>query len=161
VGRRHPHRDGAWTFTSSGTSARAPFPGLSAEERVRHKGALVYPNLLLSLSADHVAAFTLLPRAPGHTTVVCDFLFAPEAIDAPGFDPTDAVDLWDLVNRQDWRIGESVQRGMASYAADRGWFAPMEDDSTDIGRWYRRAMERRHADVEEGPAARDGDAERG
>ena len=65
-----PHRDGAWTFTSSGTSARAPFPGLSAEERVRHKGALVYPNLLLSLSADHVAAFTLLPRAPGHTTVV-------------------------------------------------------------------------------------------
>ena len=58
-------------------------------------------------------------------------------------------------------IGESVQRGMASYAADRGWFAPMEDDSADIGRWYRRAMGDAIADVEEGPAARDGDAERG
>ena len=156
-----PHRDGAWTFTSSGTSARAPFPGLSAEERVRHKGALVYPNLLLSLSADHVAAFTLLPRAPGHTTVVCDFLFAPEAIDATDFDPTDAVDFWDLVNRQDWRIGESVQRGMASYAADRGWFAPMEDDSADIGRWYRRAMGDAIADVEDPTNAGDGEAERG
>ena len=59
-----PHRDGAWTFTRTGTSDRAPFPGLNDEERVRHKGELVYPNLLLSLSADHVAAFTLLPAPP-------------------------------------------------------------------------------------------------
>jgi len=135
-----PHRDGAWTFTASGTTTRAPFPSLSAEERVRHKGRLVYPNLLLSLSADHVAAFTLLPRSAGHTTVRCDFLFAPEEVAAPGFDPADAVDFWDLVNRQDWRIGESVQRGMGSFAAERGWFAPMEDDSADIGRWYRGVM---------------------
>jgi Rieske 2Fe-2S family protein len=155
-----PHRDGAWTFTISGTTVRAPFPGLSAEERVRHKGALVYPNLLLSLSADHVAAFTLLPRAPGQTTVVCDFLFAPEAIDASDFDPTDAVNFWDVVNRQDWRIGESVQRGMASYAAERGWFAPMEEDSADIGRWYRRAMGDAIADIDD-PSARAGNAERG
>jgi len=44
-----PHRDGAWTFTKSGTTNRAPFPGLSDEERLRHKGQLVYPNLMLSL----------------------------------------------------------------------------------------------------------------
>ena len=156
-----PHRDGAWTFTRSGTSARAPFPGLSAEERVRHKGALVYPNLLLSLSADHVAAFMLLPRAPAHTTVVCDFLFSPTAIAAPDFDPRDAVELWDVVNRQDWRIGESVQRGMASYAAERGWFAPMEDDSADIGRWYRRVMGDAIEGVDDLPAARDGESDRG
>jgi len=135
-----PHRDGAWTFTRSGTTTRDPLPGLTAEEQVRHKGALVYPNLLLSLSADHVAAFTLLPRSAGHTTVVCDLLFAPGELTAPGFDPSDALELWDLVNRQDWRIGESVQRGMGSFAAERGWFAPMEDDSADIGRWYRRIM---------------------
>ena len=123
-----PHRDGAWTFTATGTTSRSPFPALSDAERVRHKGRLVYPNLLLSLSADHVAAFMLIPRAAGHTTVICDFLFAPDAVD-PGFDPADAVEFWDLVNRQDWRIGESVQQGMSSFAAERGWFAPMEDDS--------------------------------
>ncbi|MFP5488533.1 MAG: aromatic ring-hydroxylating oxygenase subunit alpha, partial [Acidimicrobiia bacterium] len=50
-----PHRDGAWTFTTTGTSSRPPFPGLDDAERVRHKGELVYPNLLLSLSAEHVA----------------------------------------------------------------------------------------------------------
>ena len=32
----------------------------------------------------------------------------------PDFDPADAVDFWDLVNRQDWAICESVQRGMSS-----------------------------------------------
>src|SRR6202049_3131629 len=40
-----PHRDGAYTFTSSGTTVRRAFPGLSADERVRHKGELVYHTL--------------------------------------------------------------------------------------------------------------------
>ena len=75
-----PHREGAWTFTASGTSDRAPFAGLDDDERVRHKGELLYPNLMLSLSADHVAAFTLWPTAPDRTRIVCDLLFAPDEV---------------------------------------------------------------------------------
>jgi Rieske [2Fe-2S] domain len=56
-----PHREGAWTFTATGTTNRSPFEGLDEEERIRHKGELGYPNLLLSLSAEHVAAFVLFP----------------------------------------------------------------------------------------------------
>ena len=44
------HAEGAWTFTHSGTSAREPFPGLSDDERVRHKGELIYPNFMISLA---------------------------------------------------------------------------------------------------------------
>jgi len=66
---------------------------------------------------------------------VCDLLFAPDEVARPGFDPSDAVDFWDVVNRQDWAICESVQRGMSSRAYTHGWFAPMEDDSADIRRW--------------------------
>jgi Rieske 2Fe-2S family protein len=135
-----PHREGAWTFTTSGTSARAPFPDLDAGERTRHKGELIYPNLLLSLAAEHVAAFTLRPAGPARTTVVCDLLFQPAEIASETFDPSDAANLWDLVNRQDWSICESVQRGMSSRAWQGGWFAPMEDDSADISRWYRDVM---------------------
>jgi Rieske 2Fe-2S family protein len=138
-----PHRDGAWTFTTTGTSARRPFPGLDAAERTRHKGELVYPNLLLSLSAEHVAAFRLVPRGPGATTVVCDLLFHPEALAEEGFDASDAVELWDLVNRQDWSICESVQRGMSSRAWRGGWFAPMEDETADITVWYAARMDAR------------------
>ena len=136
-----PHREGAWTFTASGTTTRASFPRLTEEERVRHKGRLVYPNLLLSLSADHVVVVHA-PAPVGRT----DHRRVRLPVRAgragrPRFDPSDAVAFWDVVNRQDWRIGESVQRGMGSFAASRGWFAPMEDDSADIGRWYRpRAM---------------------
>jgi Rieske 2Fe-2S family protein len=130
-----PHRDGAWTFTTTGTTERSPLPGLSEEERTRHKGDLVYPNLMISASADHVAAFVLLPRAVDRTEVVCSLLFDKDETAAPGFDPTDARDLWDLVNRQDWAICESVQRGMSSRSYRHGWFAPMEDDSLDIRRW--------------------------
>ncbi len=137
-----PHREGATTFTFSGTTDRAPFPGLSDDERKRHKGDLVYPNLMLSLASDHAAAFTLWPKAPDHTVVACDFLFHPDEIAKPTFDPSDAVDLWDLVNRQDWRICESVQRGMAARVFDFGYYAPMEDLSLDLRRYIRDRLGR-------------------
>lgn len=137
-----PHRQGATTFTFSGTTNRAPFPGLSDEERTRHKGDLVYPNLMVGLSADHVAAFTLWPKAPDGTVIACDFLFHPDEMAKPTFDPSDAVDFWDLVNRQDWRICESVQRGMAARVFESGYYAPMEDLSVDIRRYIRERLGR-------------------
>jgi phenylpropionate dioxygenase-like ring-hydroxylating dioxygenase large terminal subunit len=135
-----PHRDGAWTFTLSGTTTRSPFPGLDPDELVRHKGELIYPNFMLSLSADHAAAFTLWPQAPGHTTVLCDFLFHPEAMVRADFDPSDAVEFWDITNRQDWEICQSVQRGMASRVFRQGFYAPMERLSLDIRRYIRERV---------------------
>ena len=135
-----PHREGAVTFTFSGTTDRAPFPGLSALERVRHKGELIYPNLMLSAAMDHVTAFTLFPLAPDRTTIVCDLLFHPSEIAKPSFDPSDAADFWDLVNRQDWTVCEGVQRGMTSRRFTHGYYAPMERPSADIRRYVRERM---------------------
>ena len=87
------------------------------------------------ISADHVAVFTILPHAPARTTVVCEFLFHPAEMAKADFDPTDAVDFWDLVNRQDWAICESVQRGMSSRVFQTGYYAPMESWSLDIRRY--------------------------
>lgn len=136
-----PHREGAFTFTMSGTTVRQPFAGLNDDERARHKGELIYPNLLLSLSADHVASFTVWPQGPARTTILCDFLFHPDEMSKPGFDPSDAADFWDLVNRQDWKICESVQRGMSSRVFQYGFYAPMESASLDIRRYIADRME--------------------
>jgi Rieske 2Fe-2S family protein len=136
-----PHRPGAFTFTRSGTTSRAPFPGLDDDEKTRHKGELIYPNFLLSLAADHVAAFTVWPHGPANTTILCDFLFHPAEIAKPDFDPSDAVDFWDLVNRQDWRICESVQRGMSSRPFEFGYYAPMESASLDIRRYIAQRID--------------------
>ena len=135
-----PHREGAVTFTASGQTSRAAFPGLDEDERTRHKGELIYPNCMLSASMDHIAVFTLFPRDPGHTTVVCDFLFHPDAIARPGFDPMDAVGFWDLVNQQDWAVCAGVQRGMGSRRFAHGWYAPMESASLDIRRYVAERM---------------------
>jgi Rieske 2Fe-2S family protein len=138
-----PHRDGAWTFTRSGTTNRRPFPDLDEHERTRHKGEVVYPNLWLSCAADHVAAFISWPLDAGTTRIQCDLLFEPEAVHADDFQPEDAGELWDLVNRQDWEICESVQRVMTSRAYTQGWFAPMEDLSADIRTWLLPRLEGR------------------
>jgi Rieske 2Fe-2S family protein len=135
-----PHRDGAWTFTETGTSSRRPFQGLDEDERTRHKGELIYPNFMISLSADHVTAYTLWPQSPGHTRVMCDFLFAPSEISDPAFDPGDAVKFWDLINRQDWGICENVQLGMRSRVFQHGYYAPMENASLDIRRYIKEKL---------------------
>ena len=135
-----PHREGAWTFTTSGTTNRLPFEGLDEDEQIRHKGELVYPNFLLSLSAEHVAAFLVFPHGPDRTTIVNEFLFHPSEMAKADFDPVDAVDFWDLVNRQDWAICESVQRGMSSRVFLSGYYAPMESASLDIRRYIAERL---------------------
>jgi Rieske 2Fe-2S family protein len=127
-----PQKPGTYTFTHTGTTRRPPFPGLNETEKVRHFGELVYPNLMLSLSMDHVAMFILSPMGPEMTHVDCRLLFHPDAINQPDFDPSDAADFWDLVNRQDWDICERVQRGMHARPFRHGFYAPMEDLSLDI-----------------------------
>jgi Rieske 2Fe-2S family protein len=135
-----PHREGASTFTFTGTTTRAPFPGLNDDEKIRHKGELLYPNFMLSLAADHAAAFLLWPKSPQETRITCDFLFHPDERAKPNFSPKDAVDFWDLVNRQDWEICKRVQQGLHSRVHKFGYYAPMEDLSADIRRYVAERL---------------------
>ena len=90
---------------------------------------------MLSMSPDYVTAFTLWPKGPGRTLIDCDFLFHPDEMARSGFDPSDAVEFWDLVNRQDWSICEQVQDGMSSRMFTAGYLAPMEQPSADVSRY--------------------------
>lgn len=127
-----PQRDGTNTFTFDGTTNRKPFPGLNEAEKERHFGELIYPNLMLSLSMDHAAVFILWPEAAERTNIECLLLFHPDEMQREDFDPTDAAEFWDVVNRQDWHICERVQRGMHARPFEHGYYAPMEDLSLDI-----------------------------
>jgi Rieske 2Fe-2S family protein len=148
-----PHRPGATTFTASGETSRASFPALNADEQTRHKGEMLLPNLLLSLARDHVAAFLLQPRGPDVTDISCRFLFAEDAIRAADFDPSDAVDFWDLVNRQDWAVCEAVQRGMGARVFDYGALSPLEDWSLDVRRYVMDRTGLDESGLAEGPPA--------
>ena len=132
-----PHKEGATTFTFTGESNRRSFPGLNEDEQTRHKGELLYPNLLISLAREHVTFYLLWPEGPGKTRIDCHILFEPFEMEKADFDHSDATDFWDLVNKQDWAICERVQQGMTSRVHQLGVYAPMEDWNLDIRRFVR------------------------
>ena len=136
-----PHRAGANTFTFSGTTDREPFPGLNQSEKDNHFGQALFPNLMMSLSMDHVAAFIIQPLSPSKTIIDCRILFHPNEVVKSGFNPDDASEFWNLVNKQDWNICERVQKGMQSKSFKYGYYAPMEDESLDIRKYIQDRLE--------------------
>jgi Rieske 2Fe-2S family protein len=118
--------DGLYTFTMDGTSTLPQLPDLEEIDRRTYYGYSVFPNLLVNLFSTGVMAYTLLPRSASHTTVISDYLFRPETIEADDFDPSDMVDFLDMVSRQDWDVCERAQRGVVSRFFDRGVYPPQD-----------------------------------
>src|SRR3989449_10198820 len=58
----------------------------------------------------------------------------------PDFDPSDAVDLWDLINRQDWSVCERTQKGTHSRAWKGGGFSAQESQVHDFEKYVSKRM---------------------
>jgi glycine betaine catabolism A len=110
-----------------GAHGRPPLAGIGDENTRRVYYFVVWPNLLLSLHPDYVMTHQVWPIDPEKSRVVCEWLFEPATMERPDFDPTDAVDFWDLTNRQDWAVCERQQVGTRSRAYVPGRYSLMED----------------------------------
>ncbi len=128
------------SLTTTGTSARAPLGDVGGDDLHRVYYYTIFPSLLLSLHRDYVMAHYVQPVAPDRTRVTCAWLFDATAIAAPGFDPGDAVDFWDVTNRQDWAINELTQLGTGSRAYVPGPYANAEGLLAAFDRHYLRQM---------------------
>jgi Rieske 2Fe-2S family protein len=118
---------GVEAFSITGKSSRPPLKGLPPEDVRKYYGEVLLPNMLINLLGDHVVTHTIYPLTPDRSLVVCDWLFDAETVAAPGFDSMDAVELFDIVNRQDWEVCEMTQKSMASRAFKNGGvYAPNE-----------------------------------
>lgn len=114
-------------FSITGKASRPPLPGLTPDDRRRYYGFFAMPNAFLNLLSDHVVIDSLQPVAPDRTLVTSEWLFDPTEMVKPDFNPMDAVEILDLVNRQDWVVCELAQQGMTSRAlAAGGNYAPLE-----------------------------------
>jgi Rieske 2Fe-2S family protein len=114
------------TMSLSGHSNRPPFEGLPAEDLRRIHYYIVYPNMLLSLHPDYVMTHVIWPQDEGRCDIVCEFLFDRNEVARPDFDPSDAVDFWDLTNRQDWRACELAFQGTRSGGYTKGRLSSLE-----------------------------------
>jgi Rieske 2Fe-2S family protein len=106
--------DHAETMSMNGALVGAVRPLLDEAQRRQVVYLNIFPNLLLSLHPDYVMTHRIEPTGPTTSTIECQWLFDPAVVSQPGFDPSNATDLWDLTNRQDWAAVESVQRGLNS-----------------------------------------------
>lgn len=120
-------REEMTTMSLDGASPLPPLRGVFGEVLRQVIYVNVFPNVLLSLHPDYVMTHRLTPRAADRTFIECTWSFAPETIDAPGFDPAFAMDFWHVTNEQDWRACESVQRGLSSPHAVPGPLSSEED----------------------------------
>jgi Rieske 2Fe-2S family protein len=109
-------------------SHRPPIAGLGEPDLRSILYFVLFPNTLVSLHPDYVMLHTLWPRATDRTDVVCEWFFEPATMAAEGFDPADAVEFWDQVNREDWHVCSLAQRGMTSRRYEPGRYTSEEDD---------------------------------
>ncbi|MBL1095037.1 MULTISPECIES: aromatic ring-hydroxylating oxygenase subunit alpha [Streptomyces] len=134
--------DGATGFSLSGRAAAPTLPGVPREDERTFHGILLWPNVHLIFVPDHVMCMRFEPQGPDRTRVISDWLFHPEAIADPDFNPNDAVGLIDVTARQDFEACERVQLGTSS-AYFEELHTPHESLILDFRSWIHQAIAER------------------
>ena len=100
----------------------------------------IFPNMLLSLHPEYVMVHQLWPQSPERTLIVCDWFFHPDAFRRDDFKPEDAIEFWDMTNKQDWHVCELSQQGISSHAYGPGPYSSRESIPAAWDRYYLRQL---------------------
>jgi Rieske 2Fe-2S family protein len=131
-------RDTATTLNGNGKTQRPLLAGEENRSRVYYY--TIFPSMLLSLHPDYVMVHSVMPRDAGRTRITCDWFFDPQTMERTDFDCSDAVEFWDLTNRQDWAVSELTQLGIASRAYSPGPYSQQEGLLDAFDRYYKQVM---------------------
>ena len=126
--------------TISGRACGLPIGLLPDEDQRRAYYYSLFPSMMLSIHPDYVVYYTVWPQTPSVTKIVSEWMFHRETIARPGFDPSDAVEFWDVTNTQDWHICELSHAGIASRAYVPGPYSPRESVPAAWDREYLARM---------------------
>lgn len=102
---------------------------------------VIFPNMLLSLQPDYVLIHRILPLGTSKSKVICDWLFHHDAMTDSKFNPGDAIDFWNMTNKQDWEVCESAQKGISSKAYMPGPYSEFESMLAALDREYLKALD--------------------
>jgi len=139
------------SLTMSGSACALAVGDINAEDFHRVFYYSIFPNMLLSMHPDYVMVHQLWPQSPERTRILCDWFFHPDAasvertgIGDPGYryNPDDAIEFWDMTNKQDWHVCELSQQGIASRSYQPGPYSPRESIPAAWDREYLRHMNR-------------------
>jgi Rieske 2Fe-2S family protein len=115
---------------------------LGPDDRRRAYYYTLMPNLLLSLHPDYVNYYLVTPLSASRTRVDSEWLFHPGTLEDPASNIADAIEFWDLTNRQDWDIVAQSQLGISSRRYAPGPYSARESIPAAWDREYLRQMGR-------------------
>jgi glycine betaine catabolism A len=127
LGGRMDLREGIQTLTMDGSTKRCLLPGLSADDQRHVYYYCLLPNFFLNLHPDYMLTFTMWPKAVDQTDVICEWHFHPDEIRRAGFNAHDAVEFWDITNKQDWALSDLAQQGISSKGYQPGPYSNREE----------------------------------
>jgi Rieske 2Fe-2S family protein len=126
--------------TMSGRACALPLGDLPAEDRARAYYYSLFPSMMLSIHPDYAVFYTVHPRTPTESRVICDWMVNPAAPQAPGYNIRDAEEFWDRTNREDWHICEQSQLGVSSRVYEPGPYSARESIPAAWDRRYLSVM---------------------
>ncbi|HKQ36864.1 MAG TPA: aromatic ring-hydroxylating dioxygenase subunit alpha [Verrucomicrobiae bacterium] len=129
------------SLTMSGNACALPVGSFSGKDQHRVFYYSIFPNMLLSMHPDYVMVHQIWPQSPERSLIYCDWFFHPQAFADSGFHPEDAIEFWDMTNKQDWHVCELSQQGIASRAYQPGPYSPRETIPAAWDREYLRNLE--------------------
>lgn len=122
-------------FTVDGSAGFDTLPGLAPDQDRRYFAITVRPSVFVNLVPDHIIFHRMYPLAADRTVVECDWLYAPDVVDA-GHDVTRSVELFHRVNQQDFEACERTQPAMSSRAYRHGGvLVPAEHHLAEFHQW--------------------------
>ena len=133
--------DDCATMSNEGVAVGKPLAGLSDEQLRSVAYYTVFPSLFISLHPDYVLVHRLKRVTSSQTEIVCQFLFHPDSLNMPGFDPSPAVEFWDLTNKQDWHVCELAQLGMSDPSYKPGPYSNLESVLAAFDRYYLKQLQ--------------------
>ena len=102
------------SITASGELCCPPLSGITDKNLNRVYYYAIFPNMLLSLHPEYVMYHTVWPDGVDKCKVTCFWLFSKDVVESGKYKPQDAIDFWDMTNKQDWYISELSQLGIQS-----------------------------------------------
>jgi len=128
------------SMTMDGKPCGPRLSKLSSDDQRRVYFYTLFPSLFISPHPDYVLIHRIERRGLDSTRVVCNWLFTPEVLQQSGFDAAQAVEFWDLTNRQDWHICERTQQGLQSRVYQPGPYSQLESMLAAFDRHYLSLM---------------------
>ena len=130
------------SITASGEFCCPPLENLTDKNLKRVYYYSIFPNMLLSLHPEYVMYHTVWPDGVNKCKVTCSWLFEKSVVESGKYKTQDAIEFWDMTNKQDWHISKLSQLGIQSKKYLPAPYSGQESLLAAFDQYYKNILNR-------------------